>query len=373
LSVLVASETARGEVRVFGLNPSQRLARAFERAELQAIDPQDLDRYPDERVVALSAAFIIDERVVAALAARTQGATLYSASEGRRRLVGAVGKGRAVAGIVPFLGKERESAQRVSEDEFEPVEASDLVPAFDPKLRKHAAPVVVSAQQADVAEIERILFDAAYKGTTDFVTKWVWPRPARAVTAWCAACSITPNAVTAFSYVFTALTLVAFWQGEFVLGLASAWLMTFLDTVDGKLARVTMTSSTLGDVLDHGLDLIHPPFWWVAWVAGLAGPESLFGEYETWAAILFFGYIVGRLLEGAFILLFGQEMFNWRPFDRAFRLVIARRNPNLVILSVGLLLGAPGPGIIGVGIWTLACILIQCVRIAQAAIVGVDD
>ncbi len=47
------------------------------------------------------------------------------------------------------------------------------------------------------------------------------------------------------------------------------WLMTFLDTVDGKLARVTVTSSRLGDVLDHGLDIIHPPLWYIAWGVGL--------------------------------------------------------------------------------------------------------
>ena len=41
--------------------------------------------------------------------------------------------------------------------------------------------------------------------------------------------------------------------------------MTFLDTVDGKLARVTLTSSPFGNVLDHSLDLIHPPFWYWAW------------------------------------------------------------------------------------------------------------
>jgi phosphatidylglycerophosphate synthase len=164
----------------------------------------------------------------------------------------------------------------------------------------------------------------------------------------------------------TFVALVAFWQGDFWAGLLSAWIMTFLDTVDGKLARVTLTSSKLGDFLDHGLDLIHPPFWWAAWGAGLAGPGALFGAFDFWVAIIFSGYIVGRLLEGVFILAFGQEMFTWRPFDFGFRLVIARRNPNLVLLSGGLMLGRPDLGFIAVGMWTMCCIFIQCIRIAQA-------
>src|SRR3546814_17463336 len=53
-------------------------------------------------------------------------------------------------------------------------------------------------------------------------------------------------------------------------GLVAAYAMTFLDTVDGKLARVTLTSSPIGNVFDHGIDLVHPPFWWWAWIVGLA-------------------------------------------------------------------------------------------------------
>jgi phosphatidylglycerophosphate synthase len=58
--------------------------------------------------------------------------------------------------------------------------------------------------------------------------------------------------------VFAVAAGIAFWHIH-GLGLVLGRLMTFLDTVDGKLARVTVTSSRFGDVLDHGLDIIHPP------------------------------------------------------------------------------------------------------------------
>jgi len=160
------------------------------------------------------------------------------------------------------------------------------------------------------------------------VTKWVWPVPARIVTGWCVRLGIVPNTVTALSYLLALVTLLAFGEGAYGLGLSTAWLMTFLDTVDGKLARVTLMTSKVGDRLDHGLDIIHPPLWWVAWAAGLAGPGEIFGVFAPWAWIVFVGYVVGRLLEGFFILAFGQEMFTWRPFDIRFRLIIARRNPK---------------------------------------------
>ena len=66
--------------------------------------------------------------------------------------------------------------------------------------------------------------------------------------------------------------------GHFGLGPGAAWLMTFLDTVDGKLARTTLTSSKWGDILDHGIDLIHPPFWYVAWAWALASRACVDGR-----------------------------------------------------------------------------------------------
>ena len=80
-----------------------------------------------------------------------------------------------------------------------------------------------------------------YKGATDFVTKWLWPRPAFHVTKLCARLGITPNAVTAVSLVMVIAAFYWFLKGNWLPGLIAAWLMTFLDTVDGKLARVTMT------------------------------------------------------------------------------------------------------------------------------------
>ena len=91
----------------------------------------------------------------------------------------------------------------------------------------------------------------------------------------------------------------------------------------------------LGDVLDHGLDLTHPPFWWAAWAWGLAAGEPGFGSQTTWMWIVVGGYLAGRLLEGVFIVAFGLEMFSWRRFDGWFRQVIARRNPNLNLLTAG--------------------------------------
>ena len=112
------------------------------------------------------------------------------------------------------------------------------------------------------------------------MTKWVWPAPARGVTRLCVRLGLLPNHVTALSWVLAILAGLLFYQGEFFAGLLAGWLMTFLDTVDGKLARVTVTSSALGNYFDHVLDLLHPPFWYLAWGLGLASFDPVFLKVE---------------------------------------------------------------------------------------------
>jgi phosphatidylglycerophosphate synthase len=41
---------------------------------------------------------------------------------------------------------------------------------------------------------------------------------------------------------------VLFWHGDYGWGLLAGWVMTFLDTVDGMLARVTLTATRFGNL-----------------------------------------------------------------------------------------------------------------------------
>ena len=80
---------------------------------------------------------------------------------------------------------------------------------------------------------------------------------------------LSPNFVTAIGAILCVLAFILFWRGEYWWGVLSGFIFMVLDTVDGKLARCTGASSKWGNVFDHGIDLIHPPFWWWAWLHGL--------------------------------------------------------------------------------------------------------
>ncbi len=207
-----------------------------------------------------------------------------------------------------------------------------------------------------------------YKGATDLVTKWLWPLPAFYVTRFCARLGISPNMVTWLSFVMVVLAFWLFLEGYFGWGLAAGWSMTFLDTVDGKLARTTLTSSKLGNAFDHGIDLVHPPFWYVAWGIGLQkGALALDANLLYWSlGVILAGYVLQRVLEGISIWLFKLEIHVWRPIDTYFRQITARRNPNMLLLTAFVLAGRPDWGLLSVAIWTAVCFVLHLLQLLQA-------
>jgi phosphatidylglycerophosphate synthase len=162
---------------------------------------------------------------------------------------------------------------------------------------------------------------------------------------------------------------IFFFYGIYGWGLLVGWLMTFLDTVDGKLARVTVTSSRFGDIFDHAIDLIHPPLWYIAWGLGLTQfqPAVPGLTLNTMLWLIVVGYIVGRLVELTFKLRLGNfGIFCWRPTDSYFRLITGRRNPNLILLTISAVLGRPDLGLEAVAIWTVLTSLFLLLRLVMA-------
>ena len=130
------------------------------------------------------------------------------------------------------------------------------IPSYIKKLRRDL-PIylfrVTDAASRDQAE--RFLFESNYKGSTDFFTKYVYPpfvwRLVGPLSRW----RVHPNIISAFNVGITFLAVFLWAWDWWWFGFVLAYTMSLLDSVDGKLARLTFTSSWAGDILDHGLDV----------------------------------------------------------------------------------------------------------------------
>jgi phosphatidylglycerophosphate synthase len=345
------------------------LGRALRRAGVEDVAPwSGAAPAGDDRPLLLLRADHVYDAALAAGLAKSPGALLRRPEDGlpvAAHLPPRAGRAAAVA--------EALEAGRGADDPafagLRPSAPDALTGAYDKALRKRGSAYLLRLAPETRRAVEWRMFGGSYKGVTDFVTKYVWPRPAFHVVRACAALGVTANQVTAASLVLVFAALWWFSQGAWLPGLLAAWVMTFLDTVDGKLARVTLTSSKFGNLFDHLTDLIHPPFWWLAWIVGLEAAGMPLAHPTAVGAVIVGGYVLQRLLEGLFQLQHGKmHVHVWRPFDSAFRLVIARRNPNLVLLTAATLLGRPDLGILAVAAWTAFGCVEQAVVVAQAAL-----
>jgi phosphatidylglycerophosphate synthase len=341
------------DARPFGMDARERACRLASNAGLECADGVE----PGRAALLASMRFAWDPAWLKAM--RTRPATMLTfGGEPVMAHVAADGNAAAAAACL----EDRQAAEGY---ELLPSETAELSYS---ELRKRERPFVMPLDASDPEPVERAAYDAAYKGVTDALTLYLWRRPAFYLTRWAARAGIAPNFVTLVGAILCALAFYLFWHGEYWWGILSGFIFMVLDTVDGKLARVTGASSKWGEVFDHGIDIIHPPFWYWAWEHGLAAYglalEPVFATMVLWAIIG--GYVAQRIIEGIFIKRLKMEIHVWRPIDSKFRLITARRNPNMVILVGALLFRRPDLGLELVAWWTIASLIFHAVRLAQA-------
>jgi len=341
-------------LRLWGLTSTQRLQRQFVRAQATA------DAHDAKRWLLLRADWVYDDAFVRSLASADEDLALTAPDGGVIALSLSAASMSATDASATLADRRAPPSARL-------VTPAQLADGYNDVLRKREPPYLMALTEAELPAIEKRIFAGSYKGVTDVVTLHVWPAPARAVTRWCANNGISPNQVTSASLVLVFVAMWLFWTGHYGWGMLAAWVMTFLDTVDGKLARVTLTSTRWGNVFDHSIDLIHPPFWWWAWVVGLPAAGFSLAQTGLVLTVIVGGYVLQRIEEGIFMACFKMDMHVWQRFDSWLRLYTARRNPNLLILSASLLAGRPDIGILVVAWWTAICLVIHALRIVQAA------
>ena len=239
------------------------------------------------------------------------------------------------------------------------------VPSYIAKLRRDL-PIylfqVTDTRTRD--EAERFLFWSNYKGSTDLFTKYVYPPLVWLMVRPLASWRVHPNAVTAISIILTFIAVPLFAQAYWVSGFACAFGMSVLDSVDGKLARLTFRSSQLGDWLDHGLDIIHPPLWYAAWAWALGNGDtnSLVFSSAIWMTVV---YILDRVVAAAFSWRHARSIHGYTRLDERMRTFISRRNINTPLFLVGLLAGFGVPVFYSIVLWQFVSFLFHAERLVQ--------
>ncbi|MDY6821922.1 MAG: CDP-alcohol phosphatidyltransferase family protein [Deferribacterota bacterium] len=353
------------DINIWGLTPYERIAKVLEKKkDIQLIKKLDSLKDDDE-IVLFNGDYIFDERIIDYII-NNKNICIKTKESRNEHIVAIHGVG---INAKNYYYSIKENDIKHLPDNIKIIDLKDIITnTFRTSLRKVDRPYLLNVKNTPRKYIENKIYYGTYKGVTDIITRVVWPKPAKLAVKFCVSRGITPNEVTTLSLILALIAGLLFYFNLYTLGLVLGWFMTFLDTVDGKLARATISYSRFGYRYDHAIDLVHPIYWYLCWGLSLDALNTPMEAvwFALWIIIIF--YIIGRILEGGFKLFLKTSfhIYCWRPFDSILRLFIARRNPNLIILTISAVFSAYTIGLYLVSLWTLISAIILLIRFILA-------
>lgn len=210
-------------------------------------------------------------------------------------------------------------------------------------LRLHFKPYVFALDaNSDIRSIENHMYEANFKGTLDFIATYVYKYPVREITRYVSRYPwITPNFFTAISIIASFLFPLLFAFGYIWQAITIGWIMFIADSVDGKLARLTIRLSRTAGIIEHATSApaIFLWFFGMGWYFsnGMIFDFSRTSNYAMW--ILLTLYWLDKLLNGIFRSRYGRDMYDFTKIDKFFHLFACRRAIIWFFMFLGLVVG----------------------------------
>ncbi len=205
-------------------------------------------------------------------------------------------------------------------------------------MRRRVRPVCFPAPPEQNRRLaEHIILDSAQNGTLDLPAYFHAPIETRIISLLCKT-RITPNQITTAGFIIGCSATAAFALGRVVLGILAALVFGIVDGLDGKQSRVKIEMTERGE-WEHHLDYLIENSWWAA-IAFHLWRSSQFPNVFYFFALLVGSHLLDEFAKRRVKTAKGRLLDDVTPFDRAFRLIAARRNVYVWTLACGLLLDA---------------------------------
>jgi phosphatidylglycerophosphate synthase len=303
-----------------------------------------LEQSPSERFLIVPANIYCDARLLAALCAKDSSAGLvdsnppeFARSLTRNPCGPALVTRDFLFTLSPAAPFFEELKNRIDTRKIDIVDAAEE-DDYIVNMRRRVRPVCFSAPPEQSRRVaERVILDSAQNGTLDLPAYLHAPIETAIISLLCKT-RITPNQITIGGFVIGCSATAAFALGRVGLGILAALIFGIVDGLDGKQARVKIETTERGK-WEHHLDYFIENSWWAA----IAFHLWRSGQFPN--AFYFLAVLVGSRLLHEFAkrpakMAKGRLLDDVAPFDRAFRLIAARRNVYVWILACGFLLNA---------------------------------
>jgi phosphatidylglycerophosphate synthase len=303
-----------------------------------------LEQSSSERFLIVPANVYCDARLLAALCAKDSPAALVDSNppELARSLIRSpcgpalVTKDSLSAFLptAPFFEELKDKINNGETDIIDAAEEDDYIVS----MRRRVRPVCFPAPSEQNRRLaERIILDSAQNGTLDLPAYFHAPIETGIISLLCKT-RITPNQITIAGFIIGCGATAAFAVGRVGLGILGALIFGIVDGLDGKQSRVKIEMTERGE-WEHHLDYLIENSWWAA-IALYLWRSGRFPNVFYFFALLIGSHLLDEFAKRRVKMAKGRLLDDVTPFDRAFRLIAARRNVYVWILACGFLLDA---------------------------------
>ncbi|KAB2877971.1 CDP-alcohol phosphatidyltransferase family protein [bacterium] len=221
-------------------------------------------------------------------------------------------------------------------------------------------------KDSDLRSIENQMYEANFKGTMDFIATYIYKYPVREITRFLSRYpSVNPNYITFLSILASFAVPSLFALGYMGLAVLTGWCMFIFDSVDGKLARLTVRLSRTAGIIEHATSA--PAIF--LWFAGLTwhfanGRFFAFDNINTIAGwTLMTLYWVDKTMCGIFRIKFKREIYDFAIIDKTFHLIACRRAIILLIVTVGYIAGLTESSFHFLAFWMVCSFVFHLLRL----------
>ena len=324
-----------------------------------------LEQTPSDRFLIVPGNIYCDARLLAALCAKTSPAALVDSNppEFARSLIrNPCGPTLVMKDFLsafwltaPFFAELKEKIDTRKIDIVDAAAQDDYIIA----MRRRVRPVCFPAPGQNRRLAERIILDSAQNGTLDLPAYFHAPIETGIISLLCKT-RITPNQITIAGVIIGCGATAAFALGRIGLGILAALIFGIVDGLDGKQSRVKIEMTERGK-WEHHLDYLIENSWWAA-IAFDLWRSGQFPNVFYFFALLIGSHLLDEFAKRRAKMAKGRLLDDVTPFDRAFRLIAARRNVYVWILACGFLLDAFPPSYAIICGWAAVSAAVHLVR-----------
>jgi phosphatidylglycerophosphate synthase len=302
-----------------------------------------LEHSPSDRFLIVPASIYCDARLLAALSAKDSSAALVDSNppEFAQPLIRnpcgpALVTRDFLFGLSPAAPVFEELKNKTDNRQIDIIDAAEE-DDYIVSMRRRVRPLCFLAPPEQSRRAERVILDSAQNGTLDLPAYIHAPIENAIISRLCKT-RITPNQITIAGFLIGCSATLAFALGRMGLGIIAALILGIVDGLDGKQSRVKIEMTESGK-WEHYLDYLIENSWWAA-IAFNLWTSGQFPNAFYFLALLVGSHLLDEFVKWRAKMATGRLLDDVARFDRAFRLIAARRNVYVWMLAAGFLLGA---------------------------------